>query len=323
MEKEKNLNHNTKTKPKKKSRIGVVLVTSAILGVSIAGYGALQSESPVVWSNDTTTSVVQMYSGITILDEAVESYNNANGVDLLQRIDNIEEIIDLSEELHDLDLAEIVNGLEVPEVTDYNFSTEEVKKRIEELKDYQRRWINGTTLSKESEDYLRLAMDLYRDEQRVNYSIQGPCYNDIFQLGLRTIKAKVANACDFGPSSIDNMILTRNSKGDNIILYTGETGNEYTLHFEKHALDFLTSGNFVSSYAENLFTWQGLSLEPSTNYDGEKNEGLKDAINTTKTLIECECTITRDNELKLAGPVAFYKVKSLGVKGEEKENKIA
>ena len=55
MEKEKNLNHNTKTKPKKKSRIGVVLVTSAILGVSIAGYGALQSESPVVWSLSTAS----------------------------------------------------------------------------------------------------------------------------------------------------------------------------------------------------------------------------------------------------------------------------
>lgn len=319
MEKEKNLNHNTKTKPKKKSRIGVVLVTSAILGVSIAGYGALQSKLPVVWSNDTTTSVVQMYSGITILDETVESYNNANGVDLLQEIDNIEEIIDLSEELHDLDLAEIVNGLEVPEVTDYNFSVEEVKKRIEIFKDYQSRGINGTTLSSESEDYLRLALQLCLDEKIVNNKIQGSCYNDIFQLGLRTIKTKVADACDFDPSSIDNMILTRNSKGDNIILYTGETGNEYTLHFEKHALDFFTSGNFVSDYAEDLFTWQGLSLVPSTNYDGEKNEGLRDAIDTTKTLIECKCTITSDNELGLAAPVAFYKVKSLGVKGGEED----
>lgn len=315
MEKEK-----TKTKPKKKSHRGIVLVTT-ILGVSIASYGVLQSNLPTAWSSDTTTSVVQMYSGITILDETVESYNNANGVDLLQRIDNIEEIIDLSEELHDLDLAKIVNGLEVPEVTDYNFSIEEVKKRIEELKDYQRRGINGTTLSNESEAYLRSAIQLYQDEQRVNYSIQGSCYNYVFQLGLRTIKSKVADACDFDPSSIDNMILTRNSKGDNIILYTGETGNQYTLHFEKHALDILTSGNFVSDYAEDLFTWQGLSLVPSTNYDGGKNEGLKNAIDTTKTLIGCDCTITPDNELRLDGSVAVYRIKRLGAINDE--NKIA
>lgn len=319
MDEGKNSTRNKKTKQKNKSPIGVVLVTSAILGASIAGYGVLQSELPVEWSNDTTTSVVHMYSGITVLDEAVESYNNANGVDLLQKVDNIEEIINLSEELHDLDLAEIVNGLEVPEVTDYNFSIEEVKKGIEELKDYQSRGINGTTLSNESEDYLRLALQLFLDEEEVNYRIQGSCYSDIFQLGLRTIKSKVADACDFDPSSIDNMKLTSDATGDYIIIYKGETGREYVLHFEDHALDFLTSGNFVADYADDLFTWQGVSFEPSTNYDEEKNKELRDAINTTKTFIGSECTITSKNELRLRLPVAFHriinKVKSLGVKG--------
>lgn len=317
MDEEKDITQPMDKAPEKKSHRGFALATAVVLGVSIASYGVLQSELPEVWSHDTTTGVVQLYSGRTVLDESVESYNSTNGVDLLQRIDDIEEVIDLSEELHDLDLEEIVNGLDIPSIIDYNFSIEEVEERIERLKEYHRRGINGTNLSSESEDYLRLAIQLYQDEQRVNYSIQGTCYDDIFQLGLRVIKSKVADACDFGPSSIDNMTLTRNANGDNIILYTGETGREYTLHFERHAFDFLTSGNFVTDYVDNLFIWQSLSFEPSTNYDGEKNERLKNAINTTKTLIRSECTITSNNELRLDGSVAINRVKSLGVKEGE------
>lgn len=293
--------------------IGKVVAVVAAAGIMVGGY--LYCNSTLPERNYSIQEVVKAESPYTVLDEAIINYDGEREDGIVSRLDSYVELVEISERLHAYDLASITEGLnhlEVPETIDIT----DLNEKLDEFDNYLRRGVSDKVLSKDSENFVRLALYLEAQEKAVNLTVQGSAFNDLASLKLLVLKSKVADCCEFPAESIDSMILST-FDGERMIRYTGETGKVYNIRFSTGSLDLITSCNMVPDLMDSVFADQSYPKEATTSYNGELNQRLLDEIKTTKTFIKMECNINRDGELVLDAPVAIQRFAHIFRKSEE------
>ena len=282
-------------------RIALLSIVAAIL-LSIYVF----ENTSLLENHEKTLNILDKVSSYTVLDEAIDNYGEQYGYNLARRIDYFEELVDISEELHFYKLSSIVGdleSLEVPEVVDL----EGIKIKMKAFDELLDSGVNEKTLSKDSERFVRLVLELEADEKAVNYSIQNQAFSELANLKLLVLKSKVADECEFGPEAINNMSLLE-INGERTLYYYGSTGNTYKIGFDYGSLDLLTSCNLVPEFMDSIFDDQTYSIEATTQYNHAINERLKDEATKTRTMMMMDCHINNDGNLVLDAPVAFQRL---------------
>ncbi|MBR4262034.1 MAG: hypothetical protein IKQ35_01545 [Bacilli bacterium] len=299
-----------------KKTIGKKIVFCILLATLISGY--LIENSTLVDRGQSVAYVVSEESNRTVLDEAVASHNEEYNDDLLARIDSYRDLIKISERLNSYNLDEVIRGL-TPLDMNEQLDVVALKENMNKYDEYVSQGENGIILSKDSEDFLTVALMLERDERSVNALIHNRAFADLADLKLLALKSKVADCCEFGPESIGNMKL-QEIDGERVITYQGNTGRIYTVRFADGGLDFITSSKLVPRIMNSVFDDQSYSESVSTDYDHNTNNLVLDEINDLTTFIKMDCSINHDGKLQLSSPVAIQRLTHTFKSTEKKEN---
>ena len=299
-----------------KRTIGKKIIFGLLIATIVSGF--FIENSTLVDRGQSVAYVVSEESDRTVLDEAVASHNEEYNDDLLARIDSYRDLIKISERLNSYNLDEVIKGLTPLEMTG-QLDVIALKENMKKYDDYIMHGENGITLSKDSEDFLTVALELERDERSLNALIHNRALADLADLKLLALKSKVADCCEFGPESIENMKL-QEINGERVIIYQGDTGRVYTVRFTDGWLDFITSTKLVPRIMNSVFDDQTYSEVVSTDYNHDTNNLVLDEINDVTTFIKMDCSINHDGELQLSAPIAIQRLVHTFRSTEKKEN---
>ncbi len=285
-----NVNHH------KLGGLGKCVITLMCLGVLAGGICYLESDLPV--HNKSVGQVLSAEASYTVLDEVIANFDGDREDGLVARLDNYETLIKISERLHEYDLASITDGLQAFEIPE-SINVDELEGKLDEFDAYLRRGVSNRILSKDSEAFVRLALYLAAQEKAVNLVIQGDAFQDLADLKLRALKAKVADSCNFPSEETDNMRLA-SYDGERMLQYTGGTGTVYYVRFGDSA--------FISDYMNSIFGDQAYSGEATTAYNEDLNKRFLNELDAAKTFIQMEVTVNSDGELVFAAPKSVQRI---------------
>ena len=312
----------------KDSKLGKVLATGAVL-VMIGFSGVLVGlniTNQVPHFNVSTKEVLTAKAVTTTLDNVIEMKDATAAADL----DEVIEIVELSERLHDLDLDSVTKGLytlpqegihdngyvlEIPE----NYNIDDVNAlidRYEELRKNEK--VKNGVLSQEDREFTQLALVLKGYEFSVNSTLSNDIYYELSNYGILCVKAKVLDACMFAPEEIDSMKIGSGNSAYIISFDDTKTGKCYNVEAYK-GTDFSTAG-YVYKTIDSIYNWQTTATAEKDDtcmfYNGERNKDIIEGLNLLKALTIMDCEITNKGHIRVTTPMSEVKdvAKSIGTK---------
>lgn len=225
----------------------------------------LQSEAPKL--NKNTSEVLEIVGNKSCINEVLDLAHS----EAAEKLDVLEEVVKLSETLHDLNLEQYISGLEKPEVPQ-EYSFKEVNDVLAHFKKLlASREAKGNILSYKLRELTDVALVLEGYERAINGTLNNKLYKILVDYGTLAVKSKLLDACGFPAEEVSNI---RISKGE--FTFTDDrTGKVYTVPVEK------SGGPGVKGYAHKVMSsiskWNQLSSKANNTgdtYDGERNADL-------------------------------------------------
>ena len=253
-------------KPVEAKRITNLTITTKLLML-------LKSEAPTLKKN--TTQVLEIAKGKSCVKDAMDYYGCTAASDL----DIIERIVNLSEELHDLNLEQYVSGIARPAKPE-TYNLEEVDATLARFKKLlATKEAKGNILSYELRELTDVALVLEGYERAVNGTLNNGLYKILASYGTLALKAKLLDACKFPVREIEGVKIM---KGE-FAFEDERTGKVYTVPVEK------AGGLGVTGYAHKLMSaingWNKLSSKANNTgdtYDGRRNDDLLNGCDMLK-----------------------------------------
>lgn len=320
--------------------LAVGLTLTLVVGGGAYAYGQME------FNDESVVEYVELNSANTVFDEALTSYNqnvleleqysiedsteeslrstaireDISTLGLAERLDYYETIIDLSDELYDLDISSELGTIEPTNVSEMNYSIEQIYSMIETYRDYKRNGVSANQLSEQSEEFIFLAKTLAGYEIEINSIIRTDALRDIANYKILRFKSAVADCVGCDVEEINNMTISNGDTNGYHLSWNAPSGQTYTVTFneESFPLYFLTSGNIVNreinsifndqSYANGIATIPGSDTEIRSRYGHSNitNNYVRSEINGAKTLTRVGFEIN-DNNLELNGSLAIQK----------------
>lgn len=318
----------------KGNKLGKVLSTGAVLVVLGVGgvLVGLNITNQVPHFNISTKDVLTAKADTTTLDNVIEMKDATAAVDL----DEVIEIVELSERLHNLNLDSVTEGLytlnlrpsqegihdqekldnlEIPE----SYNIDEVNALIDQFEELgKHEKVKNGVLSQEDREYTRLALILKGYEFSVNNSLSNDIYYELSNYGILCVKAKVLDACMFAPEEIESMKIGSGNSAYIISFDDTTTGKCYNVEAYKGS-SFSTAG-YVYKTIDSIYNWQTEATAEKDNtcmlYNGDRNKDIIEGVNLLKTLTLMDCEITNKGQIKVTTPMSEVRdvAKSIGQK---------
>jgi len=317
------------------------VLTASILLLTIGVSGTLVGlniDNNTPHFNVSSKQILTAKADTTTLDNVIEMKDVTAATDL----DEVIEIVELSERLHSLDLATVTKGLYTLEFSSsqegIHDSEEQIVKlksnilempesyniddvnalidRYEELRKNKK--VQNSVLSQEDREFTQLALILEAYERSVNASLSNDVYYDLSSYGILCVKAKVLDACVFAPEEIDNMKIGSGNTAYVINFYDKTTGKCYSVEAYKGS-EFSTAG-YVYKTIDSIYNWQTkITAEKDdtcTLYDGKRNKDIIEGVNMLKALTIMDCEVTNKGQIKVTTPMSEVRdyVKTIGTK---------
>lgn len=292
------------------NKLGKVITTGFLL-VAVGFTGVLVGlniDNNTPHFNLSTGQVLAAKADTTTLDNVIEMKDATAAVDL----DEVVEIVELSERLHNLNLDTITEGLytlpqegihdqgnvlEIP--TSYDI--DEVNNLIDQFEELgKHEKVQNGVLSQEDREYTKLALVLKGYEFCVNNSLSNDAYHELANYGILCVKSKVLDACFFAPEEVSNMKIGSGSSAYLITFDDTNTGKCYKVEAYKGSA--FTSNGYVYDTIDAIYNWQGKansSEELGMTYNGERNKDIIEGVNMLKTLTVMDCEITNKGQIKV------------------------
>ena len=292
------------------NKLGKVITTGFLL-VAVGFTGVLVGlniDNNTPHFNLSTGQVLAAKADTTTLDNVIEMKDATAAVDL----DEVVEIVELSERLHNLNLDTITEGLytlpqegihdqgnvlEIP--TSYDI--DEVNNLIDQFEELgKHEKVQNGVLSQEDREYTKLALVLKGYEFCVNNSLSNDAYHELANYGILCVKSKVLDACFFAPEEVSNMKIGSGSSAYLITFDDTNTGKCYKVEAYKGSA--FTSNGYVYDTIDAIYNWQGKansSEELGMAYNGERNKDIIEGVNMLKTLTVMDCEITNKGQIKV------------------------
>ena len=283
---------------------GFLLVAVGVTGVLVG----LNIDNNTPHFNLSTGQVLAAKADTTTLDNVIEMKDATAAVDL----DEVVEIVELSERLHNLNLDTITEGLytlpqegihdqgnvlEIP--TSYDI--DEVNNLIDQFEELgKHEKVQNGVLSQEDREYTKLALVLKGYEFCVNNSLSNDAYHELANYGILCVKSKVLDACFFAPEEVSNMKIGSGSSAYLITFDDTNTGKCYKVEAYKGSA--FTSNGYVYDTIDAIYNWQdkaNSSEELGMTYNGERNKDIIEGVNMLKTLTVMDCEITNKGQIKV------------------------
>lgn len=300
--------------------VGVLLVAMGVGGTLVG----LNIDNNTPHFNVSTGQVLTAKADTTTLDNVIEMKDATAAIDL----DEVIEIVELSERLHNLDLETITQGLytlpqegihdaenvlEIPETYDID-EVNALIDQFEELGKHEK--VKNGVLSQEDREYTKLALILRGYEFSVNNTLSNDIYYDLSNYGILCVKAKVLDACMFAPEEIDNMKIGSGSTAYIISFDDNQTGKCYNVEAYKGS-EFSTAG-YVYKTIDSIYNWQTKATAEKDDtcylYNGERNKDIIEGVDMLKALTVMDCEITNKGQIKVTTSMKEVRdyVKSIG-----------
>ena len=283
---------------------GFLLVAVGVTGVLVG----LNIDNNTPHFNLSTGQVLAAKADTTTLDNVIEMKDATAADDL----DEVVEIVELSERLHNLNLDTITEGLytlpqegihdqgnvlEIP--TSYDI--DEVNNLIDQFEELgKHEKVQNGVLSQEDREYTKLALVLKGYEFCVNNSLSNDAYHELANYGILCVKSKVLDACFFAPEEVSNMKIGSGSSAYLITFDDTNTGKCYKVEAYKGSA--FTSNGYVYDTIDAIYNWQdkaNSSEELGMTYNGERNKDIIEGVNMLKTLTVMDCEITNKGQIKV------------------------
>lgn len=255
--------------------------------------------APIIPKN--TSEVLVIAKNKSCINEILNMCNNKAAGEL----DLLEEVVTLSETLHDLNLEKHISGLAKIE-TPVEYSLEEVKDTLAHFNSLlSSREAKGNILSYKLREVTDVALVLEGYERAINGTLNNSLYKILVDYGTSAVKAKLLDACGFPAEEVSNVKI---SKGE-FVFTDDKTGKIYTVPVEK-------SGSFgVKGYAHKVLNsiskWNQLASKANNTgdtYDGKRNADLLDGCDMLKAFTLMDFYL--DDNGKFAPASGMYDVKA-------------
>lgn len=293
-------------KLKKAFAVGLVLVTVGVGGTLL--YLNIDNQTPKF--TQTTTTIVNSVESASVIDDIISEETIAD-------LDELAVKVELSEQLHDLNLEQYIGGLTKLEMPD-SYTVEGVSTMIEEFKELAKnKKVQNSVLSQEDREFTRLALSLEAYERAVNGTLTNEAYQTLVNYGIPVIKGKVLDACGFEAEEVANLRIGSGSKAYVITFLDPQTGKTYNVEAEKG--NAFTSKGYVSTVIGNIYNWQdkaSKAQDTGTSYDGERNADILSGINTLKTITLMDCSITNKGKIEVASTMKEVRAQEKALKTE-------
>jgi len=259
----------------------------------------LQCEAPKL--NKNTREILVIAKDKSCVNDVLSIMNS----DAAEKLDLLEEIVIVSETLHDLNLEKYISGL-AKSTAPTQYSIEEVKDLIDHFNDLlSSREAKGNILSYKLRELTDVALVLEGYERAINGSLNNKLYKILVDYGNPLVKAKLLDACGFPAEEVSSV---RISKGE--FMFTDDsTGKVYTVPVEKSSV--LGLKGYVNKVMTSLSRWNQASSKANNTgdtYDGERNAELIAGCNMLKAFTLMDCYL--DDNGKFAPASSMSEVKS-------------
>ncbi len=263
--------------PKKKKKSLKIVATATALACIGAGYTLIKSREKAIISDVSTKSVIASVNEEQSIDDVLALYSSEIGIyeekttieeakvnslfndfEIISRLDTIENMIAISNDLEDLKLHKIIDydeGLrelsaeEKLEVENTSLNT--LRKKIKEFKETD---VNYKDFSEEAIEYNRLAMDLEYAEDIINSQIISEGNETLKTYGQLIIQSKIIDATHLDPEEYKNLSIT-NGEGDSYaVKYTAQqTGQHFIVNIkDKDIKDVLDYCEYFEETADQM-----------------------------------------------------------------------
>lgn len=302
----------TKTKKggklKKVIATGLVLVTIGVGGTLL--YLNIDNQTPKF--TQTTTTIVNSVESASVIDDIIADETIAD-------LDELAVKVDLSEQLHDLNLEQYIGGLDKLEMPE-SYTIEGVSTMIDTFNTLlENEKVKNGVLSKEDREFTKLALTLEAYERAVNGSLTNDAYKTLVNYGIPVVKGKVLDACGFEASEVSNLKIGSGAKSYVITFDDPTTGKTYNVEAAKG--NAFTSKGYVSEVIGDIYDWQSKSSkaqDTGTSYDGERNKDILEGINTLKAITLMDCTITNNGKVEVTSSMKEVRAKEKALTQPEK-----
>ena len=286
-------------KLKKVIATGLVLVTIGVGGTLL--YLNIDNQTPKF--TQTTTTIVNSVESASVIDDIISEETIAD-------LDELAVKVELSEQLHDLNLEQYISGLDKLEMPE-TYTIDGVSATIDAFNVLlENEKVKNGVLSKEDREFTQLALVLEAYERAVNGSLTNEAYQTLVNYGIPVVKGKVLDACGFEASEVANLRIGSGAKSYVITFNDPQTGKTYNVVAEKG--NAFTSKGYVSEVIGDIYNWQSKSSkaqDTGTSYDGERNKDILEGINTLKSITLMDCTITNKGKIEVTSTMKEVRAK--------------
>ncbi len=247
----------------------------------------------------TTSKIVDDISDETTLDDIIEMEDSH----IIQNIDELEQIVDLSDKLSALELTKYTKGLNEYHLNT-NFSLDEVNILIDEFKEKVKNTkVQNNVLSNEDRDFTKLALTLEAYQKSVDKELSNQSYQVLLDYAIPCIKSKVIDACGFDARDVDSVEIGGIKDDKRCFSFTDqETGKKYSLIIDNHSGE-RAHYQYLDKVLTSIDNWTekvSLSDKEQGVYDQERNSEIKEGIKQLKTLTLLDCRVTNDSHIEVS-----------------------
>lgn len=277
----------------------------------------LKNEAPILCQN--TSEVLAIVGRNSCIKEVLDITGQK---DVIEQLDLLEDIVILSDELHDLHLEQYVGDLEKLDApTPDEYTLEEIQRLVDYFKKIlSSREAKGKILSYELRGLTELALGLEAYERSINGTLNNSLYKILVNYGTPLVKAKLIDACGFETQEVKDVKFDVDL--DNLMFTDNNTGKVYTVPVEK-AGHFGVKG-YISKVIKAIGKWNTASLKANStgdSYDEERNAALLEGCDMLKAFTLMDCYL--DNHGKIAPASSMFDVESKITKYERQQAKKA
>lgn len=277
-------------------KIFSILTAGVIFFSGVSLLNKVNSKKRVPTVDVETTSLVNIIKNISSLDDVLANTDACAD----SNIDWLDDLVKLSNRLHQLDLKKRSAGLD-KYANPYEFDINVIAAFADEFEELLANPnITKGILNPEYMRYNVLVSILESSERAVNISLNNSVYDILANYGEALIKSKVLDAYELDYKDVDNIrIGKKDEKTGNYSIYfvNKKTLKEKTVLVENSNISPM---NYLYNTLENINKWREkarLDEEPQEEYISSKNKEINESINMLKLLTLVECQIKNGDRI--------------------------